>query len=388
MAWLVDQPDNVLSSSEAHYDGLFGAYSFVNKVLLRDPFHERVIHRSLARHLTALIPQPQVDIQSCADEIFGLDDKEFKTINIIDAMFSFIPRATNRIIVGGSICRVDEYIDNMVQISHDVIRNMLLLTFVPPVLRPVLGRLASLPVKYHYGKTARYTIPSSSSGWPTSSCEEQGDPRYADWVPPNDYISWHITLARAEGKVAELDPVRISERLVPINFATIHTTAITSLNLVLDFLSSDGEYGTMAAIAEEVRRVYGEEGGQWTKAGLARLYRLDSAIRESMRVSAISQTILQKKVVARAGVTNPATGWHFEYGTLIECPMWGTHHDPDLFGEKAHLYDPFRYSREREAFDLKTDEEKDADERLRLQRTGLVTTSDTYFPFGHGRHAW
>jgi cytochrome P450 len=163
---------------------------------------------------------------------------------------------------------------------------------------------------------------------------------------------------------------------------------MTALNLFLDILSSDAEYGTLALLTEEVRQVYAEEGGRWTKAALGRLYRLDSAIRESMRVSVFAQTLVQKKVVAREGVTNPVTGWHFEYGTVLSCPLWGTQHDRELFGEKANAYDPLRFSRGWEEFEARDASEKSADERLKLQKTGLVTTSDSHFPFGHGRHAW
>jgi cytochrome P450 len=276
----------------------------------------------------------------------------------------------------------------MVAFTNDVVRNMPLLGIVPPVLKPLIGPLAALPAKYHYWKMAKYSLPIVKQRLADFERKESGDPEYADWVPPNDYISWHIAVARSEGNAVELHPTRIAQRLIPLNFAAIHTTGMTALNLFLDILSSDAEYGTLALLTEEVRQVYAEEGGRWTKAALGRLYRLDSAIRESMRVSVFAQTLVQKKVVAREGVTNPVTGWHFEYGTVLSCPLWGTQHDRELFGEKANAYDPLRFSRGREEFEARDASEKSADERLKLQKTGLVTTSDSHFPFGHGRHAW
>lgn len=56
MSWMFDQPDSVLSTSEAHYDFLQGDYAFVEPVILRDPYHEHVIHKNLIRNMNSIIP--------------------------------------------------------------------------------------------------------------------------------------------------------------------------------------------------------------------------------------------------------------------------------------------------------------------------------------------
>src|SRR5438034_3468984 len=54
--WLLEQVDDVLSSSAAHWEMLEGEYTFTNPRVLKDPpFHEHVIHRSLSRQLGTLI---------------------------------------------------------------------------------------------------------------------------------------------------------------------------------------------------------------------------------------------------------------------------------------------------------------------------------------------
>jgi len=66
----------------------------------------------------------------------------------------------------------------------------------------------------------------------------------------------------------------------------------------------------------------------------------------------------------------------------------GTHHDPDLYPDPWR-YDALRFSRPREEYEARPlAERQDPDEALRVKRLGLVTTSDTYLPFSHGRHAW
>ena len=78
--------------------------------------------------------------------------------------------------------------------------------------------------------------------------------------------AWAEDVATAEGRADELDPVRISQRLLPLNFAAIHTTAITTLHAFLDFLGYDKEQNIIETLREEINRILGEEpAGEWTK---------------------------------------------------------------------------------------------------------------------------
>ena len=66
----------------------------------------------------------------------------------------------------------------------------------------------------------------------------------------------------------ELNPKRMSERLLPLNFAAIHTTTLTGFNCLLNVLASDEKYDTLALLREEAERVFKElsEGGKVTMA--------------------------------------------------------------------------------------------------------------------------
>lgn len=219
--------------------------------------------------------------------------------------------------------------------------------------------------------------------------KERGDPALKDWQPPNDYITWHITIAKAEGRADELKPRQIAARILPLNFGSIHTTVITGCNTFLDMLANDNDQRILESIREEIVQVAREQPGEhWTKAGLAKLHRLDSAIRESMRVSGFSQTMVARKVVAREGITNPFTGHHFSYGTTLSCLIWATQHDSEIYGDSADRYDAFRFSRERESYAARSDGDKNPDDGLKVAKMGMVTTSSEHFAFGHGRHAW
>lgn len=389
MAWMLDQPDHVVSTAAAHYDVLNGDYSFIHKIILADPYHEHVVHRTLARHLTALVPHIDEQVRLCVDHIFGTDDKQWKTVNIWDALMEFVPSVTHRILVGKPLCENTEYLNGMIGFSLAVTRDLLLFPLIPTIIKPFVCPIFGLSSKYHYWKTAKHSVPLINQRLADMAAKDRGDPAYENWQPPSDYITWHISTAKAEGRADELDPYRIAQRIMPINFGSIHTTVLTGLNLFLDILSHDGEQQILDALRDEVARVRQEQGpGPWTKAGLAKLHRLDSAIRESMRWSTFTQTMIVRKVVAPGGVTNEATGQHFAKDTILSCPIWGTQHDDDLYGEAAGRFDAFRYSREREEYEARGGKEKKPEEGLKIAKMGMVTTSNEHFSFGHGRHAW
>ncbi|KAG8624680.1 hypothetical protein KVT40_007747 [Elsinoe batatas] len=329
-----------------------------------------------------LIPEIEDETMTALDGHLGMDEENWKSICVWDMLMKVIPLLTNRMIIGLPVGRNQHYLDNMIGFTEDIIRNIMLLGLTPEALKPIVGRLASLPGKYHWRQTARHTLPVIKQRLHDFSRKEADDPAYKDWTPPNDYITWHIKLAKAGGRTDELDPKIISLRLTPLNFASIHTTSITALNLIFDLFSSDQSKGYVSGILEECTRIWSEESNHATKDGLSRMFRTDSAIRESMRVSNFAQTIVGRVVVADAGIVNEAEGWHAPKGTMLTMNVHNIMHDPELH-EDPETYDAFRHSREREAWEAKSAEEKtDTEESLRVKRKGMVTTGDTHFPWG------
>lgn len=299
-------------------------------------------------------------------------------------MMKIIPVFTNRMLVGLPLCRNQDFLNRMLDYTMDVIRGFLLFSLTPKLLHPIVGPIHGLGPKYRYWRTRKYTIPLITKRLDDIKRKEAGDPEYKDWKEPNDYITWTIRTAMAEGRKDELDPGRIAIRVMPLNFASIHTTAMTGQGVLLDVLSADPS--VLESLREEAERIYKEEGNQWTKAGLSRMFRMDSAIRESQRFSPIALTFLSKKVMVKEGITTPE-GVHLAYGTTVGCAWAPAASDPDVH-DKPQEYDAFRTSRDREEYEAMDAVEKGNVNALKLKQTGLVTTSNYHIAFGHGRHAW
>jgi hypothetical protein len=381
---MLDQPDSIISTSEAHFDILQGDYSFVEPIILRDPYHEHVIHKNLVRNLNGIISHTAEEVPESVEAIYGMDTENYQKLDAMESFFRMIPRLTNRMMVGPKLCLEQKYLDAVYSFTKDVIRTQMFMLLFPKVFHPVLGRVLGMFSTYHYWVSSRFTLPLIKKRLEDIQKKDAGDPEYETWKEPSDFVTWSYRTAQAEGRPDEMQPVRIAERILPLNFAAIHTTSITAFETITHILSSDPS--VLEGLREEAHRIYHEEGG-WTKQGLSRMHRMDSTIRESQRVSPIALTFIQRKVIAKDGIMTPE-GVHLKYGTLLTFPWWPVALDEELHEDDASEFDAFRYSRAKEEYDAMTPEEKDKANALKLRQSGMVTTSDRHLPFGHGRHAW
>ena len=380
--WLLEMPDRVVSTLEAHDDLLFNKYNFLG---VGSGYPISVLHRHLARSLPGLIPGIQEEVHGVLDEIFGTNTEEWNEINLWEAWLGIVPRVTNRVLVGAHICRNKEFLDRTVLFADQVVMNSFILSMFPKIVHPIMGRIVTLRNWWTWWKASRIALPTIEKRLQDMMRKHAGEHGYENWAPPEDFITWVIRQSIVEGKAAELDATMISKRVLPLEFAAIHTTVITGHSLLLDLLSSDPAF--LEEIREETSRVFREEGGKWTKEGLSRLYKTDSAIRESQRLSNFATSLVKRKVVAPQGITNQAEGWHAPYGSLLMLNLAGVQHDADLYSN-PYEYDAFRYSRIRIEYAERPREKRDKEEGLRVAKLGMVTTGDAHLAFGHGRHAW
>ncbi|KAK0742392.1 cytochrome P450 [Apiosordaria backusii] len=372
-AWMLEQPDRVLSTKEAHRDSLFNDYQFG----VDDQFPIRTIHKHLARNIVSLLPGIQEEVHAAIDDVFGTDTENWKTLNIWDSLIGIISRVTNRMLVGEPLCHNEEFLKNQVAFADAVVRNGLIMGLFPKVFHPFIGPLVTITNRRAWRKTYEIGKPIIEQRLRDLERKESSP----DLQVPEDMLTWLIRQAKAEGAADELDPVMLSKRLLPVEFAAIHTTVLTAQNILLDLASSDPSLGYIDAIRKETSEVFKEEKGTWTKDGLASLHATDSAIKESMRFSYFARGLTHRKVIAPEGVTNPTEGWHAPEGSFLMLDLAGVHHDPETFPEPGK-YDAFRFLKIREQLDPKNPEEA-----MKIKRLGMVTTSPEHLTFSHGRHA-
>jgi hypothetical protein len=111
-----------------------------------------------------------------------------------------------------------------------------------------------------------------------------------------DAIQWAIEDS-ADMEDRYRDPSQIGHRILLLNFASIHSTSLAIANTIQDLFSGDPASGTVEDIRDECIKVFTEYEGVWTKDAVAKLYLLDSAIRESMRYSSLFILGLPRRVL-------------------------------------------------------------------------------------------
>ncbi|KAI9862865.1 MAG: hypothetical protein M1813_004037 [Trichoglossum hirsutum] len=384
---MVAHPDSVLSPTEYHCDLMQTDYTFHSREAARDPLHIGTIQRYLTRQLPVLVPDIMDEVKRGYDEFWGLDTEEWKEIAVQPTLEKIVTRVSNRIIVGPTLCRNKDYLKSAADRAHITIICVLVLHVIPEFLKPVLGPIITLPSHYHFRKWGNHVFPLLKQRI-VNTRRKLEDPTYK-YEPPRDFLQWHVqhTIEHPDPRERTLDV--IASRVETINFASIHTTMTSVTNAVFDLYSTPSEKGYVGAIREEVTRVLKEEGGAWTKAGLGRMYRLESALKESLRWrggGSRSVSSCARKVVAREGVT--LAGMHIPYGCVVGAPAWTIQRDPAIYSAGTE-FDPFRFSRPREQLEASGREagEGDPDGDARGARFSMTTTKDDFLVWGHGRHA-
>lgn len=384
-AWLLEFSDRLVSAKEAHSDLMHNDFQFLG---VDDHLPITAVHRHLPRNLAGLLPGIQDDVHESIDVAFGLDTDNWKTVNLWEAWLAIVPRVTNRIVVGEEYCKNKAFLDLQVKFADTLVTNSFILNMFPKVVHPLVAPLVVFPNWRVWRKSFGIIGPLIEQRLHDMNRKAAGDKEYETWEPEECLITWMIRQAQADGCADKIDAPLLSKSILPVEFAAIHTTVITGHNLLLDLLTADPELNCLDVIREETSRILAQQPtGYWTKDGLSRLHRTDSCIRESMRVSHFATALTHRKVVAKEGITNAKEGWHVPYGSYLMLDLAGTHHDPDIY-PNPNQYDPWRFSRVKEEFDARPEGEKDVEEALRIKRLGMSTTSDTYLPFSHGRHAW
>jgi cytochrome P450 len=411
--WIINQPDNVLNADETHKDSLQSDYTFPNPHVVTQPLHHDTIRSDLTRQLGALTTDIMDELAAAFDEIWGSDTTEWKEVCPFETMKVIIGRTSNRIFVGLPLCRNMTLLEHGIGFATAVPLTAVLLRPFPAFLRPLASLILTRPNRKHLKGFTRLLRPEIErrqrilDGQNGEMEKKIGDPE------PNDFLQWSIRRARNSPYPEESSAETLAGRLLAVNFAAIHTSTFSITNTIFDLVASDPGMRYLEQLREEASSVLAADNGVWTKAGLSKMYKADSTLRESSRLGSFLGAGMQRKVMVPEGVTAP-NGTFCPYGSCVAVATSGVHHDPEVYSE-ATRYDPFRFSSQREAsptFSEAKNEEKDSSETATLgaklghrhtpsntsttsntedyiKRANLsfVSTSPIYQAFGHGKHA-
>lgn len=237
------------------------------------------------------------------------------------------------------------------------------------MLRPLVGRIAGLKTRLAQRKVRKHFEPTYRARLETLKYAKD-DPQH---IEPQDHLQMMLRFAQKERPQELYDLDSVSGRLTTANFGSMHQTSIQATNMLLNILGSNTEYNTIAILRDEVARIMGTD-EEWTKAKVSKMVKADSVARETLRCQSFGGRTVFRKVMVDGVETD--TGIELPKGSLISFLSQPAHVDEATY-EEPLKYDPFRFSRVREA----------ATDSTKANMLSFVSTGPGYLPFGHGKHA-
>ena len=251
---------------------------------------------------------------------------------------------------------------------------------IPAFLRPILGWPFLYGIKRYYNTAAKHLIPIIEERKAKIAKAQQDETFKYD--EPFDVLQWNIHNSLKDSDPRQWDAHLIAKRCMATNLAAIHTTSIMGTNILFDIASSPPEQGVLASLREEASRVFNESGQVWTKNSLTKLVRLDSVVREGMRLGALGAFSLNRRVTAKGGLVTE-DGITLPEGSLVAVHAYGSQMMDGIY-ENAAQWEPFRFSDARES---PKEHENNATGYTKGPRMTGVTTGPAFLTFGHGKHA-
>lgn len=135
-----------------------------------------------------------------------------------------------------------------------------------------------------------------------------------------------------------------------MNDISMHSTSYTVQSLILDLATADPSLGYIEALRVESARVLKEADGSWTRQAVTKLKLVDSAVRESMRLTPFNSVSLPRTVISPHGITiqqgittqqGKEQSFHVPQGTILAGPVEPIHFDEIIY-PNAMQFQPSR----------------------------------------------
>jgi cytochrome P450 len=285
-------------------------------------------------------------------------------IKIYPRMLRIIAIVSGSVFIGPQLCHDERYLDAAVNYTAELGQAVMEIKSVNFWIKKFLARrLGSVAALRRREEDFLKFI--------TPIVQQRIDTRAAKGAEelPEDMLTWLVNKAARDGINGTREIALIQLGLF---FVASHTTGITLTNILYD-LAAHPE--CIAPLRAEIQAVQAEcENGILTHTALQRLKRLDSFMKESLRMHPLTFATFERRVLRGFTLSD---GTYIPQGTILEVPNHAISRDPEVF-EDPETFNPWRFVAENH--DGGAAAEKDG-------RQQFVSVSQTLGSFGYGRHA-
>ncbi|KAJ3557278.1 hypothetical protein NP233_g11786 [Leucocoprinus birnbaumii] len=348
-------PDEVLSLVEAIADNTQTKYT-LGPVDVH-PHHEITIRTGVTRNIVGKFDEIRDEIVESFNEYIPLTE-DWLTVPAYETVMHIICRTINRFFIGAPLCRDPGYRALQEQYTFDVVVSAQIINLFPGFLKPLVGRyLTKVPKRNR--EAMAYLGPMIDERLERIEQNGRDDPDL-----PNDVITWLLDSATHDYHRSKKD---IVQRILLLNFAAIHTTTMTLTQCLYD-LALHPEY--VDEMREEAINAVEEHG--WSKIAMTKMRKVDSFMKEALRLNSSGSFIMSRKVMRDWTMTD---GTVIPSGTYLGIATAAMNLDETLFPD-AMTFKGFRFAEMRQG---------DGDlDSIKHQLVGLEMDQ---IIFGHGRHA-
>ncbi|KAH9066646.1 cytochrome P450 [Lactarius vividus] len=330
-------PDDVLSVKASMTE-----FEYTLGLLETDSgYHTGIIRSKLTRNIEVIFQDVRDELIRSLDASIPVHGDDWLKVPVLETIQRVVCATSNRVFVGSPLCRDQGYLTLNLNFAVNVVKSAAIIGMFPKPLKPIAARfISNLPSQIR--QEMEYIRPMVEERF--AKMEEFGE----DW----DDKPRKERRGALEG---------LAQRLLVVNFAAIHTTSRAFTHALYRLLSNPEH---IEPLRHEVETAVAEEG--WTKAGLDKMYKVDSFVRETQRFDTVCRIALRPFTFSN-GVTVPA-------GTLVAVPSAATHMDGEIYPNPEE-FDGFRFARLRER------------DGVSVAGQLATSTSAEYLAFGYGRHA-
>ncbi|KAJ3812195.1 cytochrome P450 [Lentinula aff. lateritia] len=362
--------------------------------ILENPYHFRFIHLSLTRDLGGRFPELKEEVIAAFSELVPpTDSEEFILIlrdfhltsqetgppfrlGLLENLWSS-ESSTDYLLVLHFVCpspyahcarglpymrqgNNSDYNEINDAYSDALVKTALIIGFTPGFLKPIVSRLLDVYIPKTLRRAMKHVSPL---------VEERLEKEKlfgADWAgKSNDLLTWLIEKTPERDKLSVTTIKAITIRLLATMFAAYRPASMALTQALFDLATFPAYIPELRA---EVESIVKEEG--ISKDSIGKMYKLDSFVKESLRLRAGGKASMPRKVLKDFTFSNGTTVFA---GSTIIAPGYAIHHDARHYSNPAD-FDGFRFARLRE----------EQDDPVRYQ---MVSVNPTFMMFGNGRHA-
>ncbi|THU83562.1 cytochrome P450 [Dendrothele bispora CBS 962.96] len=323
--------------------------------ILDNPYHFRFVHLSLTRDLGGRFPELREEVITAFSELVPPTD-DWTSFPAWLTGKSIVLRVTNKLFVGPPLCHDLDYNDINDTYSDALVKTALIVGLTPDFLKPIVASTLYFYIPKTLKRAMKHVAPLVQERL------EKERTFGKDWPgKPNDLLSWLMEKAPESDKSVRA----ITIRLLATMFAAYRPASMALTQALFDLATYPSYIPELRA---EIEPIVKEKG--ITKESINKMYKLDSFIKESLRLRGGGKSSMPRKVLKDFTFSDGNTVYT---GSTIIATGYAIHHDARHYPDPDE-FDGFRFARLREA----------ENDPVRYQ---MVSVGPTYMMFGNGRHA-